>query len=128
MKSTQKLNLKIFVWSINFARIARRCLYILTDHIQIRHLALHWIGVNLAHVPSHVRLLDVAYLQYPLAFLGVRDHHAMVLRDDVRLYGENRLGIHTQPSNLCSSARLEGVGDASSDGGDVESKRDTLAK
>lgn len=74
---------------------------ILTDNIQIGHLALHRIGVDLTHVPAHVRLLDFADFQYPLALLCVRDDHAMVFGDYVTLDGENCLRVDAQPGNLC---------------------------
>lgn len=63
-------------------------------------LVAHGVGVHLAHVPSLVRLLDVFDPEYPVPLLRVRDAHAVVLRDDVVLDGENRLGVYTQPRDL----------------------------
>lgn len=72
----------------------------LTDHIQIGNLTFHRIGVYLTHIPSLVRFFDISYFEYPGAFFCVRYYHSMIFRYDVRLYGENGLGIDTQPRNL----------------------------
>lgn len=78
----------------------------LTDHFQEAYLTLHGVAVDLAHVPSSVRLLDVLDSQLPGAFLRVTDPDAMVLRDDMVLDGEYCLGVHTEPSYFVGSEIL----------------------
>lgn len=72
----------------------------LTDDVQVTHLRLHRIRVDLAHVPSLIGLLDFAYLQLPDFLLRVGDRNAMVLGDNVILNGQNRLCVDAQPSHL----------------------------
>lgn len=78
----------------------------LTDHFQEAHLTLHGVAVDLAHVPSSVRLLDVLDPQLPGAFLRVTDPDAMVLRDDMVLDGEYGLSVHAEPRNFIGSEIL----------------------
>lgn len=63
-------------------------------------MTLHGIAVDLAHVPSAVRLLDVLDPQLPDALLRVADPNAMVLRDDIVLDGEYGLRVHAQPGHF----------------------------
>lgn len=72
----------------------------LTHNIQIAHLALHRIGVDLAHVVAAIRFTDVLQLQLPRFALGERDADAMVLSDDVILDGQNGLRTHAQPGDF----------------------------
>lgn len=72
----------------------------LTDHIQITHLALHRIGVNLTHVPAPVRLPDLFYVQIPRLVLAVSHSDPVVLSDHVTVDGEDGLRVHAQPCHL----------------------------
>jgi hypothetical protein len=72
----------------------------LTHDVQVGQLVPHGVRVHLAHVPALVGLLDVLDAEHPVPFLRVRDAHAVVLRDDVALDGQDGLGVHTQPRHL----------------------------
>ena len=74
----------------------------LTDNIEVAHLRLHRVGVDLAHVPSLVGLLHLANPQLPDLPLRVRDRNSMVLGDDMVLNRQNGLCVDAQPCHLAN--------------------------
>lgn len=81
----------------------------LTHNIQITHLALHRISVDLAHIVAAIRFAYVLQFQLPLLALVDRDTDAMVFRNDVILDGQNGLRFYAKPGDF---ERSEIVDDA----------------
>lgn len=72
----------------------------LTNYVKKSHLTFHWIGVDLAHVPSLVRCFHLFDVQEPRFMLAMGYSYSMVFRNDVILYGQDRLRVHPQPGHL----------------------------
>lgn len=53
----------------------------------------HWVSIDLAHVPTAVRLTRLFYVQGPYPMAAVRHCDPMILRDNVIRYRQNRLRI-----------------------------------
>lgn len=88
----------------------------LTDNIQVAHLRLHWISVDLTHVPALIRLFHVAYPQLPNLFFRVGDGNSMVFGDNMILNRQNCLCIDAQPRDLCKWKHFRSI-NGSYDGG-----------
>lgn len=58
------------------------------------------IEIKLFRIPSLVRFLDISYFQYPSSFFWMDDNHSMIFCYYMSLYGQYRLRIDTQPSDL----------------------------
>lgn len=63
-------------------------------------MALHRVGVDLAHVPALVRFLDVLDAQLPDALLGVGHGNPLALGNYQRFDRQDRLGVHPKPRDL----------------------------
>ena len=72
----------------------------LTDHIQISHLAFHWIGIYLTHVPAPVGLAYLLYVQIPRLVFAVGHSYAVILCDHMIVDREDGLGVNSQPCHL----------------------------
>ena len=74
--------------------------------------ALHGVCVDLAHVPSLVRGLNVLEVDGPLFALRLRHGESVVSGDHLVVHGQDRLCVHTQPSDLkmCLLKRLNWKG------------------
>lgn len=75
-------------------------LHISTYNIQIPRLALHRIGVYLAHVPALIALPNISYPQLPGLFLRVQDSDALVFGDYMVLDRQDCLGVYSEPRHL----------------------------
>lgn len=72
----------------------------LTNNLQVTLLTLHWVGVDLAHVPSPVSFSNFPDMKIPYSMIAVRHRYPMVLGDHVTMNSQYGLGVHSQPSNL----------------------------
>lgn len=77
-----------------------KTLHISTYNIQIPRLALHRIGVYLAHVPALIALPDISYPQLPGLLLRVQNSDALVFGDNMVLDRQDCLRIHPEPRHL----------------------------
>lgn len=69
-------------------------LYSLTNYIQVAHLTLHWVRVDLAHIPSPIRFPHVTYVQVPRPVFAVRHSDSVILGNNVAMDCQDRLCIH----------------------------------
>ena len=60
----------------------------MTDYFEESSVAGHRVGVNLAHVPSPVRLFGVPNVKAPPTMTAMCHGDPMILRNDVRCYSE----------------------------------------
>lgn len=67
---------------------------ILTDNIQIAHLAFHGIRINLTHVPAFIAFLDILNTHRPCLVLRVSDANALIFSNYMILYGQNGLSVN----------------------------------
>jgi hypothetical protein len=72
----------------------------LTYHLQVANLTLHWICVDLAHVPATVRFPHISDLKIPRSVITVRDTYSMIFGDHVCCDSENCLCIDSEPRHL----------------------------
>lgn len=106
--STAAQNLsKLFTASYYYKNIIRFYCWIvfppfilLTNHLQVTLLTLHWVSVDLAHVPSPVSFSNFPDMKIPNSMVTVRYRDPMVLRDHVTMNSQYSLSVHSQPSNL----------------------------
>lgn len=75
-------------------------LFELFSYFRCSYLALHWVGVDLAHVAASVLLLHAPDVQVPGAEVVVRNGHAGVVCDDVVVNGLDGLGVRLHPADL----------------------------
>lgn len=64
------------------------------------HLALHRIGVQLAHVTAPVVLRHRLHVQIPCVLVGMGDGYARIVRDDVLVNGLDGFGVRLHPADL----------------------------
>ena len=64
------------------------------------YLALHGVRVDLAHVGPLILALHVADVEGPGVDVVVGDGEASVVRDDVLVDGQDRLGVRLDPRHL----------------------------
>ena len=69
-------------------------------NLEVASLAPHGVGVDLAHVPASVHLLDIGDVKLPLLVLSVGQGHSLVPRDDAVVDRHDGLGVHSHPGNL----------------------------
>lgn len=61
-------------------------------------------------LPATIRFVDIAYAQLPDAMLRVRDANAMILGDDMVMYAQYGLCVHTQPGHLEAGQIVDNAG------------------
>lgn len=67
------------------------------------YLALHRIGVQLAHVAASVVLRHRFHVQIPRVLVGMRHGHPRIVRDNVLVYGLDRFCVRLHPADLRAS-------------------------
>lgn len=72
----------------------------LTHDTQITELRFRLDGIDLAHVPSLVFLLNVVYVQEPCAMFIVRHTYPRIPRYHVIVNSQNRRLLEMHPCNL----------------------------
>lgn len=72
----------------------------LTEHVDASLLNFHHAGVDLAHVASAIRLLQLSDPELPSAKVVVGDAHAWIVRYHARVQAEDGLVFGSYPSNL----------------------------
>lgn len=72
----------------------------LTNDVQESDLTLHGVRVDLAHIPSSVRLPYLLDMQIPSPVVRMTHPYPMVLGDHVTVYRQDSLRVDSQPGHL----------------------------
>lgn len=74
----------------------------------LTHLTLHWISVDLTHVPASVLLGDRLDVKIPRVDVEVRNAHSWIMRYHVIVNRLNGFGVSLHPANLvvCPGDRI----------------------
>ena len=75
-------------------------MYSLTDDLEVPLPVDHGVGVDLAHVPTAVRLLRTLHVEVPLLWRRPREGDARVPGDDVVVDRQDSLRVNADPCNL----------------------------
>lgn len=84
----------------NYSIISWKHEIVLTDHLQVSLSTSHRVRVDLTHVPSPIFLVHISDVQIPWPMIVIGKSYPRILGNNVVVNRQNRLSVHTDPSNL----------------------------